>query len=87
MIPRFAQQPGTFKKVPSLSESTGEPFTVLVSPRFMMLLPPIAEQTAIATILSDMDAEISALETKLAKYKQIKQGMMQELLTGKIRLM
>ena len=48
---------------------------------------PIAyEQTRIATILADMDAEISALETKLAKYKQIKQGMMQELLTGKTRL-
>ena len=45
-----------------------------------------SEQTRIATILSDMDAEISALETKLAKYKQVKQGMMQELLTGKIRL-
>jgi type I restriction enzyme S subunit len=33
-----------------------------------------------------MDADIAALETKLAKYKQIKQGMMQELLTGRIRL-
>ena len=44
------------------------------------------DQTRIATILSDMDAEISALETKLAKYKQIKQGMMQELLTGRTRL-
>ena len=44
------------------------------------------EQTRIATILSDMDAEISTLETKLAKYKQVKQGMMQNLLTGKIRL-
>jgi type I restriction enzyme S subunit len=44
------------------------------------------EQTRIATILSDMDAEIFALETKLSKHKQIKQGMMQELLTGKIRL-
>ena len=49
-------------------------------------LPPKSEQTRIATTLSDMDAEISALETKLAKYKQIKQGMMQELLTGRIRL-
>lgn len=49
-------------------------------------LPKIEDQTRIATILSDMDAEISALETKLAKYKQIKQGMMQELLTGRIRL-
>jgi type I restriction enzyme S subunit len=44
------------------------------------------EQTTIATILSDMDAEISVLETKLAKYKQVKQGMMQELLTGRTRL-
>lgn len=45
-----------------------------------------AEQEAIAAILSDMDAEIAALETKLAKARQLKQGMMQELLTGRIRL-
>ena len=44
------------------------------------------EQTAIASILSDMDAEIGTLETKLVKVRQIKQGMMQELLTGRIRL-
>jgi type I restriction enzyme, S subunit len=44
------------------------------------------EQTAIAVILSDMDAEVASLETKLAKASQIKQGMMQELLTGRIRL-
>jgi type I restriction enzyme S subunit len=44
------------------------------------------EQTHIATILSDMVAEITALETKLEKYKMIKLGMMQNLLTGKIRL-
>lgn len=44
------------------------------------------EQTAIATILSDMDNEISSLEAKKAKYESIKKGMMQELLTGKIRL-
>jgi type I restriction enzyme S subunit len=46
-----------------------------------------AEQTAIAAILSDMDAEVAALEGKLAKARQLKQGMMQELLTGKTRLM
>ena len=46
----------------------------------------IEEQTAIANVLSDMDAEISALETKLAKYRTLKTGMMQQLLTGKIRL-
>jgi type I restriction enzyme S subunit len=44
------------------------------------------EQTAIAQVLSDMDAEIDDLEQKLDKYKMIKQGMMQELLTGKTRL-
>lgn len=45
-----------------------------------------AEQTAIANILSDCDSEIAALEEKRDKYKEIKQGMMQQLLTGKIRL-
>lgn len=49
-------------------------------------LPPLPEQTAIATVLSDMDSEIEALETKLNKTRQIKQGMMSELLTGRIRL-
>jgi len=45
-----------------------------------------SEQTAIATVLSDMDAEITALESRLDKARNIKQGMMQELLTGRIRL-
>jgi len=49
-------------------------------------LPSEAEQTAIAAVLSDIDAEIDALEAKLAKASQLKQGMMQELLTGRIRL-
>ena len=48
--------------------------------------PTISEQTAIANILSDCDSEIAALEEKRDKYKEIKQGMMQQLLTGKIRL-
>jgi type I restriction enzyme S subunit len=48
--------------------------------------PTAENQTRIATILSDMDVEISALEQKLVKCKLIKQGMMQELLTGKTRL-
>ncbi|MDR2734049.1 MAG: restriction endonuclease subunit S [Spirochaetota bacterium] len=47
----------------------------------------IAEQTAIAALLSDMDAEIDALAAKLNKRKQVKQGMMHELLTGRIRLL
>ena len=49
-------------------------------------LPSLAEQHAIATILSDMDAEIAELEAKRDKYKEVRQGMMQQLLTGKIRL-
>ena len=49
-------------------------------------IPPQKEQTAIATVLADMDAEIESLESKLAKAHEIKQGMMQELLTGRIRL-
>ena len=49
-------------------------------------LPPLDEQIQIASVLTSMDNEISALEAKEAKYEQIKQGMMQQLLTGKIRL-
>lgn len=48
--------------------------------------PSLNEQTAIGQVLSDMDAEIEKLEKKLSKYQKIKQGMMQELLTGRIRL-
>jgi type I restriction enzyme S subunit len=50
-------------------------------------LPTFSEQTAIATVLSDMDAEIAALEQKRDKTRALKQGMMQELLTGKTRLL
>ena len=49
-------------------------------------LPTFQEQTAIAAILSDMDAAIAALEAKLAKARLVKQGMMQALLTGRVRL-
>lgn len=64
--------------VPSLNSSTIEG----VSSSF----PLKQEQIAIAEILSDMDSEIQALEQRLAKTRQIKQGMMQELLTGRTRL-
>jgi type I restriction enzyme S subunit len=50
------------------------------------VIPSIEEQTAIAAVLSDIDTEIAALEAKLAKACQVKQGMMQELLTGRTRL-
>ncbi|GKR02783.1 type I restriction-modification enzyme, S subunit [Aeromonas caviae] len=53
---------------------------------FLLPFPSNKEQTAIATILSDMDSELQALEQKLAKARDVKQGMMQQLLTGRIRL-
>lgn len=64
--------------VPTLSQKLVE--------KFKLPLPDLIEQTAIATVFSDMDAEITALEHRLDKARQIKQGMMQQLLTGKIRL-
>jgi type I restriction enzyme, S subunit len=49
-------------------------------------VPPLPEQTAIATVLSDMDLELAALEQRRDKTRALKQGMMQELLTGRTRL-
>jgi len=54
--------------------------------KYPIPLPPLPEQKAIAEILTDIDTEIEALEKKRDKYKAIKQGMMQELLTGKTRI-
>ena len=53
---------------------------------FVISFPLLPEQIAIATVLSDMDAEITALEVRQDKTRDLKQGMMQELLTGRIRL-
>ena len=73
-----------------LSEnSTGSTATGIQRRRFEKLevfLPSVPEQTAIAEVLSDMDAELAALEQRLAKTRDLKQGMMQELLTGRTRL-
>jgi type I restriction enzyme S subunit len=69
------------------NESTGVPqLTAPQISKYEITIPEFKEQTRIATILSDMDAEINALETKLEKYRKVKLGMMQNLLTGKIRL-
>ena len=62
----------------------GVPKTALKD--LILKIPPIPEQTAIVAVLSDLDTEIAALKAKLAKARQIKQGMMQSLLTGRIRL-
>ena len=64
--------------VPSLNASTIESIEIAI--------PKYDEQIAIATVLSDMDAEIAALEARRDKTRDLKQGMMQELLTGRIRL-
>ncbi|GBG05907.1 hypothetical protein PAT3040_00392 [Paenibacillus agaridevorans] len=58
----------------------------LLSKVYIPFPASLEEQAAIASVLTDMENEINALEIKLAKYKQIKQGMMQNLLTGRIRL-
>ncbi|MCY7322246.1 MAG: restriction endonuclease subunit S, partial [Phormidesmis sp. CAN_BIN36] len=52
-----------------------------------VVLPPLPEQNAIASILSDMDTEIATLEQRRNKTRDLKQAMMQELLTGRIRLL
>jgi restriction endonuclease S subunit len=65
--------------IPTLSQKQVSNYPICMPPNR-------TEQTAIATILSDMDAEIDALTAKMTKARNIKQGMMQELLTGRIRL-
>ena len=79
-----------FKESSWAKFSTGSTFDSINSNQLKSLMISIpkndAEQKAIAEILSDMDAELEQLEAKKAKYEQIKQGMMQELLTGKTRL-
>ena len=60
--------------------------TELINRTEVHIPPTVEEQTAIAEILSGMDAEIAAVEAKLAKARQVKQGMMQELLTGRMWL-
>lgn len=68
---------------------TGQP-QIVRSPlaAFRVSLPTsLAEQQTIATVLSDMDNDLVALESRLAKTCAIKQGMMQELLTGRTRLL
>lgn len=60
--------------------------TTLINNKYITFPKSLSEQTHIATILSEMDIEIEALEKKINKARQIKQGMMQELLTGRIRL-
>ena len=72
-----------------LDNCTGTSYPA-INPKFLKTIPVIIpskeEQTAIANVLSSMDKEIEALNTKLEKYRNLKTAMMQQLLTGKIRL-
>lgn len=74
------------KLVEKASGSTFLEVSTTVIKSIAIPLPPLPEQKAIAQILSDMDAEIEALEKKLDKYRKIKEGMMEKLLTGQVRL-
>jgi type I restriction enzyme S subunit len=91
VVPRFltmlirGMADAMLKLVSSAGNTAGVLDTKLLK-AFAIRLPTPNEQTAIATVLLDMDNEIGSLESKLAKAREIKQGMMQELLTGKIRL-
>ena len=68
-------------------ESTGVPqLTAPQVSRYLLPVPSESEQRAIASVLSDMDAEIAALKQRRDKTRAIKQGMMQQLLTGRVRL-
>ena len=53
---------------------------------YKLPMPPLPEQTAIASVLTEMDAELAALTQRREKTRALKQAMMQELLTGRIRL-
>ena len=69
-----------------MSQSTRNQVPILTQRKFYLVLPSIEEQVVISDVLSDMDSELSVLEQRLNKTQKIKQGMMQELLTGKTRL-
>lgn len=71
----------------SMNEASGVPsLTAKNIEDIQIALPPEEEQTTIASVLSSMDKEIETLNTKLEKYRNLKTAMMQQLLTGKIRL-
>jgi type I restriction enzyme S subunit len=71
------------------SESSAQPgLSVSKILKLEVFAPPTKdEQAAIATVLTDMDAELSTLEQRLAKTRNLKQAMMQDLLTGRTRLL
>jgi type I restriction enzyme S subunit len=75
-------------KAETLCDGNGTRYVISQAKFRSMLvrIPPVLEQAAIAAVLSDMDAELTALESRRDKTRDLKQAMMQELLTGRTRL-
>ena len=91
VVPRFLTLfiRGTAEEFLKLVSSAGNTAGVLdtkLLKAFPISLPPIPEQTAIAEVLTEMDAELAVLEQRREKTRALKQAMMQELLTGRTRL-
>lgn len=91
LFPRFLMalirgRSGDFLKLVSSAGNTAGVLDTKLLKAFDFLLPGLPEQTAIANVLADMDAELAALEVRCDKVRRLRQGMMQELLTGRIRL-
>lgn len=91
LFPRFLTtlirgRAGDFLKLVSSAGNTAGVLDTKLLKAFEFLLPGLPEQTAIANVLTDMDAELAALEARRDKARQLRQGMIQELLTGRIRL-
>jgi len=87
--PEFLKYWFTHNKASLLSKAQGSTIKEVRAPtlvKFELLIPSVPEQAAIATVLSDMDAEIAVLEQRRDKTRALKQAMMQELLTGRTRL-
>jgi type I restriction enzyme S subunit len=83
----FLSQPAVRKYYNVITTGQAYPQISLAQVRDTVLpMPSLREQTAIAEVLSDMDAEVAALERRRDKTRALKQGMMQELLTGRTRL-
>ena len=84
----FLQSSAGQKQISECQKSGAQHNLTVEDVRKLIIKSPatVEEQNAIASIFSDMNSEITALEQKLAKTRQVKQGMMQQLLTGKIRL-
>lgn len=91
LFPRFLTvlirgRSGDLLKLVSSAGNTAGVLDTKLLKAFEFSLPGLPEQTAITNVLTDMDAELAALEDRRDKARLLKQGMMQELLTGRIRL-